>query len=142
MEAERLSNKQFLKEVLALAEKGERFKPGAWYNKQGDCIECLFAPDMFYAERVDDLLTVYYSRQTGKLIGCVLKGVSGFYKKVVQQLPGFALEIRDGRVRIGLLLRARVWPEARRDKSVPLKIYEKVIEQADETQAEAELCFS
>jgi hypothetical protein len=64
-----ISNEEFAKRVLLLAEPAGCFRPTATYDRDGDCIEFLDGPDPFFAERVDDLVTVYYSQQTGRVIG-------------------------------------------------------------------------
>src|SRR5262245_34116816 len=101
------SNAEFAKRMMLLARPAEKFQPTATYDPDGDCIEFLVKPDPFHAERVDDLVTVYYSQVTGEVIGSLLKGVSAFCKKMTERLPGFRIEIRDGRVRLVHLFQAR-----------------------------------
>ena len=60
------SNSEFAKRMMLLARPSEQFKPTATYDPDGDCIEFLAKPDPFYAERIDDLVTVYYSQETGE----------------------------------------------------------------------------
>ena len=67
------SNADFAKRMMLLAKPAEQFKPTATYDRDGDCIEFLAKPDPFYAERVDDLVTVYYSQETGEVIGSLIK---------------------------------------------------------------------
>src|ERR1700730_7847277 len=74
------SNAEFAKRMMLLARPAEQFRPTATYDADGDCIALLVKPDPFYAERVDDLVTVYYSQETGEVIGSLLKGVSQFCK--------------------------------------------------------------
>ena len=74
-------NAEFAKRMMLLARPAEQFRPTATYDPDGDCIEFLAKPDPFYAERVDDLVTVYYSQETGEVIGSLLKGVSAFCKE-------------------------------------------------------------
>jgi hypothetical protein len=65
-----LTNEAFAARVLEVAgQPPPRFTPTAYYDPDGDCIEFLASPDNFYAERVDDLVTVYYSEETGAVIG-------------------------------------------------------------------------
>ncbi len=47
----------------------------------GASIEFLVSADLFYAQRVDDLVTIYYSQETGEIIGSLIKGVSAFCKE-------------------------------------------------------------
>src|SRR5207249_11210418 len=101
------SNEEFAKRMILLAKPAEQFRPTAIYDPDGDCIEFLAKPDPFYAERVDDLLTVYYSQETGEVVGSLLKGVSAFCREMLQKMPSFQIEINNGRVRLGHLFRAR-----------------------------------
>ena len=57
-----MSNSDFAAHLLKLAQGAPAFQPSATYDRDGDCIEFLATPDAFYAERVDDLVTVYYSQ--------------------------------------------------------------------------------
>jgi hypothetical protein len=94
------SNAEFAKRMMLLAKPAEEFRPTATYDPDGDCIEFLAKPDPFYGERVDDLVTVYYSQETGEVVGSLLKGVSRFCKAMLEKLPGFKIEIHDGRVKL------------------------------------------
>ena len=67
-----MNNSQFVDQVLKLAKSAPAFQPTATYDPDGDCIEFLAAPDAFYAERIDDLVTVYYSQQTDEIIGSLI----------------------------------------------------------------------
>lgn len=58
-----ISNSDFAERMMLLARPVEQFEPTAIYDPDGDCIEFLAKPDRFYAERVDDLITVYYSQE-------------------------------------------------------------------------------
>src|SRR5438132_6846450 len=103
------SNAEFAKRLMLLARPAEQFRPTATYDVDGDCIEFLAKPDPFYAERVDDLVTVYYSQETGEVIGSLLKGVSSFCKQLLERMPGFKIEIYDGRLQLVHIFRARLW---------------------------------
>lgn len=59
-----------------MARPSEPFEPSATYDPDGDRIEFIARPDSFYAERVDDLVTVYYSHETNEIVGSLIKGVS------------------------------------------------------------------
>src|SRR3984957_3426443 len=103
------SHAEFAKRMMLLARPAEQFRPTATYDPDGDCIEFLAKPEPFFAERVDELVTVYYSQETGEVIGSLLKGVSTFCKELLERMPGFQIEIRDNRVRLVHLFRARLW---------------------------------
>src|SRR5205809_8058154 len=101
-------NPEFAKRMMLLARPAEQYRPTATYDPDGDCIEFLAKPDPFYAERVDDLVTVYYSQETNEVIGSLIKGVGSFCDKILQTMPGFGIEIRDGRGRLVHIFRARL----------------------------------
>src|SRR5438034_5745095 len=103
------SNSDFAKQMMLLARSAEHFRPTATYDQDGDCIEFLVKPDPFYAERVDDLVTVYYSLEMGEVIGSLLKGVSAFCRQMLQRMPGFKIEISNGRVFLVHLFQAGLW---------------------------------
>jgi hypothetical protein len=136
------SNQEFAKRMMLLAKPAERFRPTATYDPDGDCIEFLASPESFYAERVDDLVTVYYSQETGEVIGSLIKGVSKFCKTLLEKMPGFRIEIRDGRVSLQHIFRASLWFSHFAPEDLPTLTYQKLILMAEESQAEAELCLS
>jgi|SRR5882762_6881866 len=49
--------------------------PEPWYNSAGDCIIYQTADEPFVADRVDEILTLYRSLDTGLAIGYQIKGV-------------------------------------------------------------------
>lgn len=135
-----MSNAEFAEAVLRMAAPTEQFEPTTTYDPDGDCIEFIAQPDDFYAERIDDLVTVYYSRTSNEVIGSLIKGVSSFCEKMVEKFPGFMIEIRDGKVRLQHLFRARLWADQAADpKDVRVITYQKLIEVAEQADAEAEV---
>lgn len=135
-----MSNEYFAKRVMELAHP-EPFKPVSYYDSDGDCIEFFFSDDDYYAERVDELLTVYYSRQSGKIIGSLIKGVRKLYQNVISRYPGFSIEVQDGKIRLAHLFRARLWSEEKPSKIV-VRTYQKLVAFADQYEAEAEASFA
>ena len=133
------SHADFEKRMMLLARPAEQFEPTATYDPDGDCIEFLAKPDPFYAERVDDLVTVYYSQETQEVVGSLIKGVSSFYKRVSEQLPGFGIEIHDGRVRLVYLFLAGLWSSQKDPKRIDTLVYRKLIQVADEIEVDTEL---
>src|SRR5947199_7350129 len=103
------TNADFAKRMMLLARPAEQFRPTATYDPDGDCIEFLAKPDPFYAERVDNLVTVYYSQETGEIIGSLIKGFSRFCREFSKRNPGFRIVIEDGPVRLEYLFLARLW---------------------------------
>jgi hypothetical protein len=130
---------EFLAEMEASFGPAQEFQPTVTYIRDGDCIEFFARPGSYYAERLDDLVTVYLSRQNGEIVGSVIKGVSTFCKKMLERYPGFKIEVADGRIRLEHLLRAHLWSESAETNSVRVHTYRKLIEVAEETNAEAEL---
>jgi hypothetical protein len=136
------SNAEFAKRMMLLARPAEQFEPFATYDPDGDCIEFLAKPDSFYAERIDDLVTVYYSQESGELIGSLIKGVSKFCSEIAQKLPGFKIEVHDGPVRLVHIFRAQLWSKAHDPHDLVTLTYRKLIEVAGETIVEGELCVA
>lgn len=136
------SNADFAKRMMLLARPAEQFEPTAIYDPDGDCIEFLAKPDAFYAERVDDLVTVYYSQETNEVIGSLIKGVSRFCDDLLAKMPGFKIEIHDGRVRLLHIFLARLWSSERDPRGLATLAYKKLIDVAQDTEVEvdAELC--
>ena len=134
------SNSDFAKRMTLLARPAEAFKPTATYDRDGDCIEFLSKPDPFYAERIDDLVTVYYSQETGEVIGSLIKGVSKFYRDVLEKMPGFRIEIQDGPVSLQHIFLARMWSSDFDPEGLATLTYRKLIEVSRETVVEGELC--
>jgi len=135
-----LSNDQFAKEVMKFARPERPFNPQVHYDPDGDCVEFFAEPDDFYAERIDDVVTVYYSRKTNALVGSMVKGVSKFYKTVLNKCPGLVIEIHDGRIQLSQVFRAYLWTQLPHSKDeIRRRVYKKIIECADQIQAEAEL---
>jgi hypothetical protein len=137
-----MSNDQFAKRMMLLAKPAERFRPTATFDPDGDCIEFLASPDSFYAERVDDLVTVYYSQETGEVVGSLIKGVSKFCRTILEKMPGFRIEIRDGRVSLEHIFRASLWFSRFAPDDLPTLTYQKLILMAEESEAEAELSLT
>ncbi|MBN1910547.1 MAG: hypothetical protein JW818_12455 [Pirellulales bacterium] len=134
-----MSNEEFARIVLSKAQS-EPFVPTAQYDSDGDCIEFLASPEPFFAERVDDLVTVYYGQDSHEIVGSLLKGVSEFCQQLLQKMPGFKIEVHDGRVRLHHIFRARLWSSVTEEDSMPTLTYKKLMAIAEETCVEAELC--
>ena len=134
------SNEEFAKRMMLMAQPAERFRPAATYDLDGDCIEFLARPDPFYAERLDDLVTVYYSQESNEVIGSLIKGVSNFCGELLKDMPGFKIEIHEGRVKLVHIFRARLWSSRQDPEALPTLVYKKLIAIAEETNVEAEFC--
>ncbi len=134
-----MSSAEFAEHMLKLAEKAPPFEPSATFDPDGDCIEFIAKPDSFYGERIDDLVTVYYSHETDEIVGSLIKSVSRFYRDVVQKVPGFKIEIHDGRVRLVHLFRAKLWTSDLGPEDVATITYRKLLKVAEESNVETDL---
>ncbi len=137
-----MSSSDFAERMMLLARSADGFKPTATYDPDGDCIEFLAKPDPFYAERVDDLVTVYYSQETREVVGSLIKGITEFLRRLSETMPGFQIEIRDGRVRLVHIFRARLWGFTRKPTDLKTLTYEKLIQVAEESEVETEMSFA
>jgi len=134
-----LSNEEFAKKVMETADSQAVGRPVSYYDRDGDCIEFLAEPKNFYAERVDDLVTVYYDEDTDEIIGSLLKGVSQFLKKH----PNLGIIIDSGgRVKLAHLFLAGILSKRSDVDKITILTYRKLIQCAEETQAEAQMCIN
>lgn len=134
-----LSNDEFAREVLEFSSGEPNLQPCAYYDPDGDCIEFLTSSHNFYAERIDDLVTVYYDETSNEIVGSLIKGVSAF----VLKSPNLAILVKEeGRVRLAHLFAAGLFGRNKKSSKLIVHTYEKLIEQAEVTQAEAEMCLS
>jgi hypothetical protein len=74
------------------------FRPVPHYFAQGDFVTYYFRNDPCYAERVDDLLTVFLSMDSKELVGCKIKGV----KHILQTAGDFGVSLDSGAVPLGM----------------------------------------
>jgi hypothetical protein len=132
-----MSNADFAKEVLKIGGLAQPFRPAAYYDRDGDCIEFIAKQEPFYAERVDDLVTVYYGQESKEVVGSLIKGVSKFLPQVLARCPGFRIMIKDGRVQLEHLFLAKVFMAP--GGKMQTLVYEKLIEFAKESRAEADV---
>ncbi len=74
--------------------------------RDGDFLTYYFRDADYYAERVDEVLTVYLDPENHDLVGFKLKGVVHLLKT----LGDFSLEVRDGdgKLMLGMLFLARI----------------------------------
>jgi hypothetical protein len=79
--------------------KCKRFVARPHYFHDGDFVTYYMEDEPCIAQRVDDLLTVYLSKKTDKLIGCKIKGV----RRLLREGGGFGVIVEDEGVRLSLL---------------------------------------
>lgn len=124
---------QFVADVLQHCGPVEPFKPFAVYNADGDCIEMHLDNEPYYARRLDGWVTVFYSEQTGEVVGAMLKGVT---TSLLERFPGLRILIDGSQVRIAMLLTG---PLSLTDDRVKQKTYKAVIDKAQALDLRAEL---
>lgn len=80
---------------------------------EGDCVEIFFAKDNYYAERVDNLVTVYLSQEDGsesrRIVGAVIKNVKSFICHMANESAGFRADVKHRELQLSYLLAAIVW---------------------------------
>lgn len=123
------TNDDFVQLALAGAAATPPREPRAFYNEDGDCIEFLTSDQGFRMERIDKLVTVYYGRETGEIVGALLKGVKRFVHEYLKDSPGFAIDVQDGHVRLACLFTAGMWKQG---DSIRLHTYKKLRDAADQ----------
>jgi hypothetical protein len=139
-----LTNDEFGKVVMDLASPERPFVPKAIYDPDGDFVEFVIKPDNFYAERVDDLLTVYRNEETGELVGSYIKSVSSLCRAIKEKYPGFAVIVEKPPVRLSHIFIASLLHLPAEPHKLELvgRVYRELIDEADEKEAEidANLC--
>lgn len=76
----KLSKEEFAKKILAMVKGVKSFKPHAFYNEPGNCIEVFLANGAFYGDWINHDLTVYRSMKDHKIIGMQINGI----KKLIE----------------------------------------------------------
>lgn len=105
------------------------FTAKPYYSRDGDTLKVYIKDEDHFAERLDDVVTIYLSETNREIVGCKIKGVS----HLCQQLGDFGVELSDGHVTIGMLfivswaraaanVRPRFEQLAARFKSTPLDV--------------------
>jgi hypothetical protein len=74
------------------------FQPVPHYHSDGDFVTYYFRNDRCYAERVDDLLTVFVSFESKELVGCKIKGI----QQILRTAGNFGVSLDAGQVRLGM----------------------------------------
>lgn len=75
------------------------FNPAPFYSPHGDSLTFLFQDRPYFAERIDDFLTVYRAQTSDELIGCQIKGVT----HACELLGDFGITMASDQVRLSLL---------------------------------------
>jgi len=130
---------EFMAEMEAMFGPPRDFQPTVTYIRSGDCIEFVAKPGRYRAERLGELVTVYLSEEDDEIVGSLIKGVQAFCRQLSGKLPGFKINVDDGRVRLEHLFLAHLWSEPIVNQLTE-RTYRKLIEVAEETKAEADFC--
>lgn len=81
-----------LTEILSgFAATGE-FQPHCHYSREADALTVHFSGDPDYSKRLTDHVTLLLSQETGQVVGCRVKGVSG----ILEELPNYVRVNHDG----------------------------------------------
>jgi hypothetical protein len=135
-----ITNEEFAKAVLGMRDPQRPFKPGATYIPAGDCIEFAWAPDNYRAHRIDGLVTVYYSRNTNRVVGGLIKGVHAFCRKMHEKFPGFRLSIEVRPVQLEYIFLAQLWTEPLKPGNEELvRIYKELISVAKQQKVDVDI---
>jgi len=130
---------EFAQFVMGQVKSGQRFDAQVQYDPDGDCIEFLFSDEPFYGERIDSLVTVYYGEETHEIVGSLIKGVRRFIENVLHKVPGFRIDVQDGRVKLEHLFTAKLWAESEPMQKPVVLAYQKLRDQAERLDAQAVL---
>ena len=120
-------NDAFAESLLARVPASEPQLPFVEVDAAGDCIEVLLSSDSYYAERLDSRVTVYMSRDSGDLVGALVKGV----RKIVECMPGLRIEITDGPVQLEYVFTASLWSHGHTAPPVVVHTYKKLRQMAE-----------
>lgn len=129
-------NDDFAKKVLAMVPETAPIGPFVFYNEDGDCLEFIFGEESFRAERIDGLVTVYYGRESGEIVGSLIKGVRRFVREFSRESPGFVIEVEDGPVKLWHIITAGMWKQG---DHVRLMTYKKIRDAAERLGVEFEM---
>ena len=95
----------FLNEILALEplqRPTDRF-PMFNVDQDGDCLEVILTAEPYNGERVDGRITIYRGIDTGEVVGLLVKGLSTWINRVLENYPGMMLDLKDsGRFQLEL----------------------------------------
>jgi hypothetical protein len=131
-------NDAFTQNLLARVKPKPWSRPRVFPNHDGDCIEVLLSNENYRAERLDSLVTVYVNRENGELVGALIKGVRSFIRKMVERVPGFKIEIVNGKVKLEYLFTAGLWSHNDSANVTLVHTYKKLREMASDLEVQLE----
>lgn len=98
-------------ELVANAEMAPK-KQDTFYSVHGDCLEVFFETGLYTGKRIDDLVTVYVSEETGLAVGILMKGAKAFLSGINARLPSTAIDFSGNKFSIEYLITAYLWTRA------------------------------
>ena len=108
--------------------------PSYWYDPVGDQLSFTFLDDNMKAQRIDELVTVYWSRSNPKVIaGAVIKRVKGYIFRNCKQI---LVQYGTGPLRVEYLLLVESLKKEWDATSVGALVYRELIEKARQTEAQ------
>lgn len=113
--------------------------PTAYYNHDGDYIELMVSNESYRAQRLDSFVTVYVSRETGELVGALVKGLRRFVREILESAPGFKIEIADRKIRLKYLFTAGLWKRRDEPDGTVVLRYKQLRDVAEQTDLEIEM---
>jgi hypothetical protein len=126
-------------EALAQQAAALPFKPFGEYCAATETFEFFAANDSFYAQSIDDLVTVYYSQATDAVVGIRLKKAKIFFQRFLKNAPGFKSEIRDHRIKVEHLFTAKIWAEGETPPDARVLTYRQLRDVAQANNVEADI---
>jgi hypothetical protein len=120
-----------------LSDPERAFSPFAEYDADGDCIEFFAKPGPYYADRIDGLLTVYKSQESGEIVGSHIKGVSHLCRELMGKYPNLRIEVHDRKIRLVHIFRAKLWLLPSENQELA-HIYKFLADAADESKTEVD----
>ena len=89
-----------LNDLIAEGVKCDPDKEALAYNEDGDFLSVFIDHSNSYSKRVDDLLTVYYAIEDGKMTGFKIKGV----KRLLDRLGSLGVQCDHGDMSVAVLI--------------------------------------
>jgi hypothetical protein len=115
------------------------FKPFGEYSAATESFEFFATNDSFYAQSIDDLVTVYYSHASDAVVGIRLKKARTFFQNFLKNAPGFKSEIRDHRIKVEHLFTAKIWAEGENPQDARVLTYRQLRDVAQANNVEADI---
>ncbi len=80
--------------------------PFVYEDASGDLVEFFLTGEEYNAERLDGRLTIYRGVRSGQIVGGVIKGITQWVSRLLDNFSGFHLWIDDNRVELHVVILA------------------------------------